>query len=154
MGAAAALPIPDPICFKADQVPALPPAVQGWGRGIMQRDLLVLFLLVGCAIPLPAAAETVSRASIGCDTPAATLMAEQALQDKISGRDHNAMDRITAYQKEAGPQSCRPLSQGDKIALVREGDEMVCVREQDERLNGPGAPTCYWMRRRYIKLPQ
>ncbi len=118
----------------------------------MRRYTLALALLM--AAGRGATADVVSRASIGCDTPVATLMAEQALQDKISGRDHNAMDRIAAYQKEAGRDACRPLSQGDKIEIVRGADEMVCVREQDERLNGPNAPTCYWMRRRYVKLPQ
>ena len=117
----------------------------------MRLGTLALTLVV--ASGSVATADVVSRASIGCDTPAATLMAEQALQDKISGRDHNAMDRIAAYQKEFGWDACRPLSQGDTIAIVRDGDAMVCVREQNERLNGPNAPTCYWMRKRYVKLP-
>lgn len=129
------------------------------GRGIAdltggrtaRRVALPLGVLLAC---LPARVETVSRASIGCDAPQATLMAEQALQDKISGRDHSAMDRITAYRAQAGAEACRPLAQGDKVVLVREADDLVCVREQDERLNGPSAPTCYWMRRRYLKLPQ
>ncbi len=119
---------------------------------MVRQSALVLLALGACA--LPAAAETVSRASIGCDTPAATLMAEQALQDKLNGRDHDALSRIDAYRKQAGADACRPLSQGDEVAIQREQDDMVCVRERDERLNGPDAPTCYWMRRRFIKLPQ
>jgi hypothetical protein len=102
----------------------------------------------------PLAAETVSMSSIGCDDFDATIMAAQALQDKISGKDHDAMERIRAYQNKAGPDSCRPLAQGDQVAIVRERDDMVCVREQNERMNGPNAPDCYWMRRRHIKLPQ
>jgi hypothetical protein len=100
-----------------------------------------------------ARAETVSMSSIGCDALDATLMAEQALQDKISGKDHDAMERIRSYQKKAGPDSCRPLAQGDQVRIIREQDAMVCVREQNEAMNGPNAPNCYWMRRRHIKLP-
>ncbi len=119
----------------------------------MRRDRFALALLLGM-LPSLAGADVVSRASIGCDALAATLMAEQALQDQISGRDHHAMDRIAAYQKQAGSRACRPLNQGDAVDRLREADDMVCVRERDERLNGPGAPTCYWMRRRYLKLPR
>ena len=104
--------------------------------------------------PLAAHAETVSMSSIGCDDFDATIMAAQALQDKISGKDHDAMERIRAYQNKAGPDSCRPLAQGDQVAIVRERNDMVCVREQNEQMNGPNAPDCYWMRRRHIKLPQ
>jgi hypothetical protein len=99
-------------------------------------------------------AETVSMSSIGCDDFDATIMAGQALQDKISGKDHDAMERIRAYQNKAGPDSCRPLAQGDQVTIVRERDDMVCVHEFNARMNGPSAPDCYWMRRRHIKLPQ
>jgi hypothetical protein len=116
------------------------------------QRFLIAFMVCGF-VPSSAWAETVSMSSIGCDDLDATLMAEQALQDKISGKDHNALDRIHAYQNKAGPDSCRPLSQGDKVAIVRDQADMVCVHEADERLNGPNAPDCYWMRRRHIKLP-
>lgn len=99
-------------------------------------------------------AETVSVASIGCDDYDATLMAEQALQDKLSNKDKNALDRITAYRKKAGWNACRPLGQGDQVDILREQGPMVCVHERNEQLGGQDVPTCYWMRRRHIKLPQ
>ena len=115
------------------------------------RNIMAVVLMLA---PLVLHAETVSMSSIGCDDFDATIMAAQALQDKISGKDHDAMERIRSYQKTAGPDSCRPLAQGDQVRIIRERDDMVCVRELNERMNGPNAPDCYWMRRRHIKLPQ
>ena len=114
------------------------------------RLALLLLTALPCA---PAVAETVTTASIGCDDLAATYMAEEAVRDKMSGKDHNALDRITAYRERAGMTACRPLSAHDQVAIVRAEEDMVCVHETDERLNGPDAPDCYWMRRRHIKLP-
>jgi hypothetical protein len=113
---------------------------------------LALFVAVGFS--LPARAEEVTTSSIGCDDLQATYMAEEALRDKLSGKDRNALDRITAYRKKAGMRACRPLSAHDKVSIVRSQDEMVCVHENEERMNGPDDPECYWMRRRHIKLPE
>ena len=73
---------------------------------------IALALLVLAAGTLPTSAETVSRVSIGCDTPEATLMAERALQDKLSGRDRDAFSRIDAYRKQAGAGCLPPAEPG------------------------------------------
>jgi hypothetical protein len=99
----------------------------------------------------PARAETISLVSIGCDTIAATLMAETALRDSLSGKDRDAMNRITAYRDKTGQHACRPLDQGELVSIVRDQDDMACVRAIDERATGPDAPACYWVRRRHIK---
>ncbi len=117
------------------------------------RITIAVIALASVAGSPVARAERVTLASIGCDDLTATLMAEEALRDKLSGKDHNAMDRITAYRKRAGMDACRPLSQGDQVRIVRTQDDMVCVRELNEQLNGPNAPECYWMRLRHIKRP-
>ncbi len=119
-----------------------------------KTGLAVVILSLLTAGFQPARAERVTTASIGCDDLTATLMAEEALRDKLSGKDHNALDRITSYRKRAGTDACRPLSQGDQVKIVRTQDDMVCVRELDDKLNGPDAPECYWMRLRHIKRPE
>jgi hypothetical protein len=119
------------------------------------------------AVPSRVRAETVSYVSIGCDTLEATQMAEEAVLDKMSGKDHNAFSRIDAYRKKAGLGACRPLNQGDQVTIVRQetvkeavrGKEGIqdiiyaCVRDQDESKLRPDDPDCYWIRYRHLKLP-
>ncbi|MGD0632919.1 MAG: hypothetical protein ABSA13_01385 [Beijerinckiaceae bacterium] len=129
--------------------------------------VLAALALALTAAPLAGRAETVSYVSIGCDTLEATQMAEEAVLDKMSGKDRNAFSRIDAYRKKAGPGACRPLNQGDQVTVVRQetiqevvrGKEGVqdviysCVREREESKLRPDDPDCYWIRYRHLKLP-
>lgn len=127
------------------------------------------FLALGlapAAMPRGLGAETVSYVSIGCDTVEATQMAQQAVRDKMSGKDRNAFKRIDDYRAQHGKGACRPLNQGDQVSIVRreminedvEGEGMkeigyVCVRDRDESKLRPDDPDCYWIRYRHLKLP-
>ncbi len=131
------------------------------------RALGSVVIVLALALPRAAKAETVSYVSIGCDTLDATHMAEEAVRDKLSGKDRNAFKRIDAYRKLAGQGACRPLNQGDQVTVVTQatvkeevtGEEGVkdvmysCVREQDESKLRPDDPACYWIRYRHLKLP-